>query len=71
MSLRDLPNPTGPLGADEVPPQGLSLLLAEAERDGHVNGRRIGWLEGLKTGLLFGAAFGAALMLVASCGVSA
>jgi hypothetical protein len=68
MSLRDLPNPTGPLGADDAPPQGLSLLLAEAERDGHVNGRRIGWLEGLKTGLLFGVAFGAALMLVASCG---
>lgn len=71
MSLRDLPNPTGPLGAGEVPAQGLSLLLAEAERDGQVHGRRIGWLEGLKTGLLFGVAFGTALMLVASCGAPA
>lgn len=71
MSTRDLPNPTGPIGADETLPRGLSLLLAEAERDGHLNGRRLGWLEGLKTGLLFGAAFGVVVALVASCGARA
>lgn len=47
MSLRELPNPTGPIGADEARPHGLLLLLADAERDGHLRGRRIGWLEGL------------------------
>lgn len=67
---RELPNSTEPISAGEVP-GGLSLLLAQAERDGQVHGRRIGWLEGLKTGLLLGTAFGVALMLVTSCGARA
>lgn len=69
MRTQDLPNPTGPIGIGETLPRGLSLLLAEAERDGRINGRRLGWLEGLKTGLLFGVALGNAVTLVASCGM--
>ena len=68
MRTQDLPNPTGPIGTSETLPRALSLLLAEAERDGRIDGRRLGWLEGLKTGLLFGIALGIAVTLVATCG---
>jgi hypothetical protein len=68
MSTRELPTPTGPLGVHEHAPSGLSLLLAQAERDGRIHGRRLGWLEGLKTGLLFGILLGLAFALVVACG---